>query len=680
MKWIMGIFLIFSWPSLKAEVFKNKVLAFWDSTEFSREDYTLSPTHQYIELIFNHYGLHLEYVDINKVDINKLSKKKNLLKYHGIISWFEDDDFKGNAKDYVKLLIKANRLNLKVLLMGELGFLENKKSQKEGLLLAKQLLDQLKLKYVDQYIDNPLLLTIAKMKSPFLVEFERPLSKEVGKIRGIISKSKKNKTWLSIQVKEEARPFQAIVLGDWGGLVQNSYGVFRHPITFRAEWRVNPFELVKKSFSLEERPFPDYTTLCGRRILFIHIDGDGFINISNVDRTSLSGKVILDEIIDEYSLPSSVSIVASEIHPDYEGHPRAVQVAKKIFSLDNVELASHTWTHPLSWELNPSEEERKTYLDDKKKRKKHKGPIVAYPFKGYGLEYEKEIKESIDYINSELAPKDKKAKMIFWTGSCHPPIEALEVMGENNYLNINGGDSRFDNVYNSYSNLSSLYRKVGPYIQTYTANSNENLYTNLWTGPFSGFEKVITTFKKTNSPIRIKPLNVYYHFYSGEKLSSVKALRNVYDYVSKEKTNPIYTSKYIQMIQKSSDVKIERVKKNFYKIKSDSLKTLRWEKSNLYPDYKKSKNVIGHKLINNQMYIHLGPLRNTSLVLTKRKPTLGYIDSCNGQISKFEKRKKSWTIEGRFEVNPEVVFINKGKMTELEKGDSGQQSWKVEEE
>ena len=96
---------------------------------------------------------------------------------------------------------------------------------------------------------------------------------------------------------------------------------------------------------------------------------------------------------------------------------------------------------------------------------------------------------------------------------------------------MNGGDSRLDGEYPSYHYVAPLYRQHEGFYQIHSSNSNENTYTNLWSGPFGGYVNAIQTFANTDSPRRILPVNVYYHFYSGERQAALEALRIVYNWV-----------------------------------------------------------------------------------------------------------------------------------------------------
>ena len=66
----------------------------------------------------------------------------------------------------------------------------------------------------------------------------------------------------------------------------------------------------------------------------------------------------------------------------------------------------------------------------------------------------------------------------------------------------------------------------------------------------------LETFKQTeipslidSTPRRILPMNIYYHFYSGEKKVALRALKEIYDYAISQKITPVFTTKYISVVE-----------------------------------------------------------------------------------------------------------------------------------
>lgn len=620
-------------------------MAFYDSSELSHGRYESSYLHKKLEVVFNHYGYRFEYHDVKNGIPKVLQNKKYLKKFAAIVNWFTDDKM-GSPIAFSNLLEEQLRLGQKIFIFGKLGFLRDRKDKLQSSAVINQVLQHLGLKYFPLYYDNPLILTPLKRADSKLIEFERELENEIFEVLKIESYGKKNQVHLSIKVINEEKPADVVVSGPNFFYAQNGYDLFENPQSFITSWRIDPFHFVSKLLLNELEPIPETNTLCGRRMAYSHIDGDGFINVSNLDRKSLSGKIVLDRIIKKYKIPTTASIVVAEIDPKLLGSRQAITTSKEIFRAPYIEPASHTYSHPLSWNKNATKEEARVYLG-KKEAKKHKGQIIAYKLDDYQLDYKTETIGSIDYINKELAPSTNQAKVLLWSGSCMPPEEALKYATEAGYLNMNGGDSRMDDLYQGYSNLSALYRKVGPYIQVYTSNANENLYTNLWTGPFSGFRDVIKTFKSTEEPRRIKPMNIYYHFYSGEHISSVKSLEEVYEYVLEQKPSLVFASDYIKWIHGFNTAKINKFNRLRYDLSNyGHLRTFRVESTDMIPDYQKSKNIIGHSHHQGNLYVYLGGRSTAHLKLTNDEPNAPYISSCNGWVESFEQKNKTINFKG----------------------------------
>ena len=92
---------------------------------------------------------------------------------------------------------------------------------------------------------------------------------------------------------------------------------------------------------------------------------------------------------------------------------------------------------------------------------------------------------------------------------------------------------------------ATLGIRLGEHFQAYAPIMNENVFTNLWTGPFYGFERVIETFRFTGSPRRIKPIDIYYHTYSATKRASLNALHKVYSWALAQPIRPVFPSEFV---------------------------------------------------------------------------------------------------------------------------------------
>lgn len=82
---------------------KLDVLAIWDSSEYEIKDSSFSPLHRNLEVVFNHYGLRLHYIDVNKKIEKKYWDSGKMSSVLGIVAWFTDNKMK-RPQEFLKWL------------------------------------------------------------------------------------------------------------------------------------------------------------------------------------------------------------------------------------------------------------------------------------------------------------------------------------------------------------------------------------------------------------------------------------------------------------------------------------------------------------------------------------------------------------------------------------------------
>ena len=143
---------------------------------------------------------------------------------------------------------------------------------------------------------------------------------------------------------------------------------------------------------------------------------------------------------------------------------------------------------------------------------------------------------------------------------------------------MNGGNTVISSRKPSLTEVSSMGRPIGRYYQVYAPVQNENVYTNLWRGPFYGFRDVISTFQLTDMPRRIKPINLYFHFYSGSKIASLKVLQQAFRWALAQDVVPVYASEYIRKVDDFQHLTLARRLDGCWQLRGNgSLATLRVE-------------------------------------------------------------------------------------------------------
>jgi hypothetical protein len=540
-----------------------------------------------------------------------------------------------------------------------------------------------------------------------MMEFERKLTPIIPPYH-VIKKAKGSNPEIYLKaIKNNNKETESIIVSTNknGGFIDQNYAVFFEydelmERDFQA-WYVNPFRFFSSAFDLELRPIPDTTTVNGNRIYYSHIDGDGYNNRSFVEAYRQDGafstEVIMEEVIKAYPhLPVSVAVIAADVDVNWVGSEEIREATRELLALPNVEVAHHTYSHPFEWGFfeDYTTEKEKPFLKkyqgrnwgdgsgystsakeiptakdlkgdhghnhshgEKKKLEKSDGTYEikdiyevprAFAVEPYDLE--KEI-IGAKVVVKELAPEGKPLNIVMWSGDTSPYEAALRVTREAGLLNINGGDSRFDPLFNSYSWVSPLSRQVGNERQVYASSSNENTYTNLWRGPYHGFRYLRETAENTETPIRIKPYNVYYHMYSGDYYASLEALKYNVEYANEKVFTPIKTSQFAEIVNGFFSANINKLGNNTWSISNrGKLQTIRFDNaSDKKMRFSRSKGVIGQKHYQGSLYVYLDEaVKKPVISLTKHEeiaslPTtyLPYIVDSTWNLKNVSLNKKS---------------------------------------
>lgn len=460
-----------------------------------------------------------------------------------------------------------------------------------------------------------------------------------------------------LKIKAESGEQQdPVAVTSWGGYALDPFYVVSFP-NGESKWVINPFDFFKRALQLPEIPIPDVTTDYGRRILTIHVDGDSFISRIPWKNDEYAAELMLKEIFMHYSFPTTVSIIQREfelIQPAEAIYVRLKKVAQETFALPWINIATHTYSHPLLW--------------NKLVEGKPNTKVLSYPDKNYLFNYDKEINGSTAFINQYLAPKDKKVSAIFWSGDGNVQEKPLKLADQIGLRNINGFAKKYTNQFKSVTNLNSYGRYVGKYLQVFSPIPNEFQYTQEWSPPYYAFEQAIHTFELTDQPDRYKPISIYYHFYSAVDQAAFRALKRVYEWASAQYTIPLQINDYIEkvwgfyrtVIAKSDD-------SSFLVTNNGALREMRWNQASEFPDMEKSRNVVGFNVHNKHNYIHLGPQSETWLNFTQQAPSQPYLLDANAEVIQWEttahKKEIQFVLKGYMPLSFKLANMKRCQLT-----------------
>lgn len=429
---------------------------------------------------------------------------------------------------------------------------------------------------------------------------------------------------------------ETITLTPWGGYALNPNVLAELPRIQRKpgeegdgknlRWVINPVEFLRRALGLPDMPVPDVTTENGRRLLMVHMDGDGFANKAEFPGSPYAAEILRDRILKKYKLPATISVIQGEVAANglYPAlSPALEKIARDIFALPQVEIASHSYSHPFYWgKVEAGTDEA--------------GYSLSIP--DYRFDLKTEVEGSIAYIESRLAPPGKRVKVFLWTGDCNPGAEAVEETERSGVLNMNGGDTLMTRSLPSLTLVAPMGVMKNGHFQVYAPNQNENVYTNNWHGPFYGFERVIETFELTDSPYRLKPIDIYFHTYAASKPASLKSLYKIFDWAQAQETTPVYASAYIRKVLDFNHLVVARTPDGWLLRGAKELHELRAPAALGQPDMDASRALAGYKRRGDQLYLHVAAGEAT-IRFGKTKVFRPYLVSANARAENLIARK-----------------------------------------
>lgn len=563
--------------------------------------------HRYLEMPLNHMGYVVDYASTQ----HSLPENAYKDRYAGVVTWFSGALKEQQGKNLKRWLQKKRDEGMPIAVIGQFGFpVDSDTARRLGLTIQDAPRGRIRIDHAD---------TMLGFEAP-------PRPTRAGLIEIRASEPTSHPLLNLSDGKNDIYTGAAIT--EWGGFILDPFAITSIPESEYVRWTIDPFAFLRAALRLPEIPVPDVTTENGRRLLFSHIDGDGFPSFAQLPQRDLAAEVLYRNVLQRYRIPTTVSVIESEVAPDglYPAlSPRMESVARQIFALPHVEIASHSYSHPFKWDSI-----KHGIFTDNEEAHYH----LAIP--GYTLDLNREIVGSVDYIRRRLAPPGKPVNIMLWSGDTSPGRDALDIAERAGLLNMNGGDTYISLRHPSLSAVSPLGRRVDGLLQVYAPITNENIYTNLWRGPFYGFEEVIETFEMTEKPRRLKPVDIYYHTYSASKPGSLKALHKAFAWAATQDLHPVFASEYIHKAQDFYSMAIARDGKG-WRIRGDGhLRTLRLPAS-LSPDLASAQGVVGMKRGNEGSYLHLADQDAWFATDNSNPSATPYLLDANGRIGNWQR-------------------------------------------
>jgi polysaccharide biosynthesis protein PelA len=650
------------------------ILAVYDS-QYQREVRD-TRIHQLLEMPLNHLGLVVRYLDWKQ----GLPAPEEMRDVRGIVAWFQPGAMQRPA-GFLSWATAAIDAGKRFVVIGDLSVASGPEGQPKQIALLNRFLAKLGLR-VEDWVPVTYDVRIA-YKDPKMMDFERQLPAVLPPFDRVRTIDNRVRVHLLARRSRDAGTDSALVVtGPHGGYAATGYTHFAGYRQDQLQWYINPFEFLRLGFATDDLPKPDTTTVAGRRIYYSHIDGDGWRNQTEVpryrqERISAAEVILRDAIRPFPDLPVTVGPIAADLDPLWFGNRESMRVAREMLAIPWVEAGSHTYSHPLDWEsltLAPGENaaarsglarwnemwrrlcERlteqwaKPYAEDGAPTLR-RGHSRLRSYDLYPFDPAQEIGGSIDFIN-RILPPGKRVKLLQWSGTTLESETVLEATRRARVRNINGGDTRFDPEFDSYAWVAPLGRQVGRFRQVYSSDSNENTYTHLWNERYFGFRYLIQTVSRTESPIRIKPFNLYYHIFSGEKQPALDAVLHNLAFARAQELAPITASDYAAIVDGFFTAVLTQLGAHCWRVENrDGLNTLRFDRPGEHKvDWARSVGVTGERRYQGSLYISLDPAEPVAVVALARLSTPlslchPFLVQSRWQVSNLQLGKRSFSFE-----------------------------------
>ncbi len=671
-------------PTPAARPLPRTILAVYDG--HIHKDPRDTRIHRLLEMPLNHLGLVVRYQDIN----GGLPDAGTLPDVRGVLTWFISGSM-AHPEEYLAWAESVIDSGKRFVVIGDLGVGQDLQGHVTPAPVVNRFLAKLGLRTADW---TPVTYDQRVVyKDPAMMDFERPLPLVLPPFDRMQPVDPGVRSHLIVRRgSDRSTDSHLVVTGPHGGWVADGYTHFASYQQDRFQWYLNPFEFLRLAFATDGLPKLDTTTLGGRRIYYSHIDGDGWRNVTEVPayergKTS-SAEVVYREAIEPFSdLPVTVGPIVGDLDPEWFGTRESLEVARRILSLPWVEAGSHTYSHPLDWEslcqnsraagaaaghrswldetlawLDPAQWttlnraiERYSHPEAEEggKAKLRRGHSQLRSYNLYPFELDQEISGSIAFLG-RLLPRGKRVEILQWSGTTMVPEVVLQAACRARVRNINGGDTRFDPEFDSYVWVAPLSRQVGAFRQVYSSDSNENTYTNLWNECYFGYRYLRATLQHTESPIRVKPVNLYYHMYTGEKAPSLAALVENLRYARSQQLAPITASQYAAIVDGFHTATIVELAPGRWRIDGrDGLDTVRFDHADGEAvDFEASLGVAGQRHFQGSLYVALDAAERSPVVALARPgqppaPGRPYLVESRWRISKLRVEGARFAFEAR---------------------------------
>jgi hypothetical protein len=139
----------------------------------------------------------------------------------------------------------------------------------------------------------------------------------------------------------------------------------------------------------------------------------------------------------------------------------------------------------------------------------------------------------------------------------------------------------------------------------------------------------------TDTPYRLKPIDIYYHTYSASKPASLRALDKVYKWALAQETTPVFVSDYARKVLDFNSMVVARTRDGWLVRGTDDLRQLRAPLALGQPVVETGGALAGFNRRGDSQYLHVAD-GEARINFRKSAAALPYLVSANARVARLQ--------------------------------------------
>lgn len=370
--------------------------------------------------------------------------------------------------------------------------------------------------------------------------------------------------------------FDPVFLAPWGGVWLDPY-VVAAPFEGAAGLGLDAVAFFKEWLRGASFPMPDASTLDGRRVFHSELLGDGFSTPSHFPGHPSCAEVMRDRILSRLPLPVTVAVSAEQLggrasEADHDTLVQNENIARAILAMPHTQA----------------------------------GVSGVEAANGSPAE-----QDTLEQLGHRLLTKKKAFEIALWSGPTAPGAKAMELCR---------GAGLVCGPAHEHRAITASPRTLlwNDEVHVIASQPDDIALTKGFEGPaHGGFSELIKRLQRTESPRRIAPAEVRFHFASAARLSSLRAVEEVFRWCLSQPLHPVTARQYSLMATDARRAKIFELAANHWLVTSAGMcRTLRLDPSAGVPDLERSTGIAGWRREGSVLYVHTLGVPRVELVMS----------------------------------------------------------------